>query len=355
MIPNHGGNIREAVEKYNILPENIIDFSANINPLGLSSRVKEAIIKNFDQILHYPDPECKTLRQEFSNCYGINYENTIAGNGCVELIYLITSVLKPRTALILVPTFSEYATALQSINTNITFWELEEEQEFKVPIAEIIKQLNKWEVIFLCNPNNPTGGLIPKTELIALLKEAEKQGVTVILDEAFIDVVDKESLIKQSCQSEYLFVVRSLTKFFGLAGLRLGFGIGHQKIINRLKSSKIPWSVNAFAQIAGIEVLKDIHFRKHSKKFILEEKNFLYKELLKIKGLKPYYPSANFILIKLESFASSTELYDRLAKKGLLIRDCSNFHGLDNKFIRIAVRTREENEILLKTLWEENI
>lgn len=347
----HGGNLEKAVEKYGISSEEIIDFSANINPLGISPKIKEVLVKSIDQLSHYPDPECKEAKKEISRYFGIDYENIILGNGSTELIYLIVRTLKPKKALIPIPTFYEYERALNNNSISINFYELKEKQKFKISINEIISQLAETELVFLCNPNNPTGNFLPKKEMLTLVKEVQRRKIFLVLDEAFIDLYEEESFIREVKNYDHLIILRSLTKFFGLPGLRIGFAASSSKLIKKLEAQKIPWSVNCLAQVAVREILQDEGFISKSRSFLLEEKIFLYRELFNIKGLKVYKPSSNFIFIKLLGNISSEELMDQLAKKGILIRDCSNFRGLEKgKFIRVAVRTRKENIKLLKEI-----
>ena len=347
----HGGNLERAMEKYGISSEKIIDFSANINPLGFSSKTREAIIKNLDRLSHYPDPECKEAKKEISAYFKIDYENIILGNGSTELIYLIVQTLKPKKVLIPVPTFCEYERALNNNNVSINFYKLKEKQEFLVSLDEIIPQLAGIDLVFLCNPNNPIGTFLPKKEMLTLVKEVQKRKIFLVLDEAFIDLYEEDSLIKEVKNYDHLIVLRSLTKFYGLPGLRIGFGASSPKLIKKLEAQKIPWSVNCLAQTAVREILQDEKFISKSKSFLLEEKEYFYQELSNIGGWKVYKPSTNFIFIKLLGNISSEGLMEQLAKKGILIRDCSNFRGLEEgKFIRVAVRTRKENIKLLKEL-----
>jgi threonine-phosphate decarboxylase len=207
------------------------------------------------------------------------------------------------------------------------------------------------DLVFLGNPNNPTGTFLPRQELLILVKEIQRRKIFLVIDEAFIDLQEEESFIREIKNYDHLIILRSLTKFYGLPGLRLGFTVADSKFIKKLEKQKIPWSVNYLAQIAVREVLRDEKFISKSKSFLFEEKEFFYQELSNIKGLKVYKPSANFIFIKLLGNISSEMLQDQLGQKGILVRDCSNFRGLEKgKFIRVAVRTLEENIKLLKEL-----
>jgi len=347
----HGGNLERAMEKYGISSEKIIDFSANINPLGFSSKTREAIIKNLDRLSHYPDPECKEAKKEISHYFKIDYENIVLGNGSTELIYLIVQTLKPKKALVTIPTFCEYERASNNNNVSINFYKLKEKQEFLLSMDEIILQLEGIDLVFLCNPNNPTGTFLSRQELLILVKEIQRRKIFLVIDEAFIDLQEEESFIKEVKNYNHLIIVRSLTKFYGLPGLRLGFTVANSKIIEKLEKQKIPWSVNCLAQLVIKDLFQDEAFIYKSKQYILQEKQFLYNELSNIKGLKVYKPSVNFIFLKLLGNISSEMLQDRLGQKGILVRDCSNFRGLEKgKFIRIAVRKHKENIILIKEL-----
>lgn len=347
----HGGNLERAMERYDISLDEIIDFSANINPLGISPKIKEVLVKSIDQLSRYPDPECKEAKKEISRYFKIDYENIILGNGSTELIYLIVQTLKAKKVLIPIPTFCEYERALNNNNVSINFYKLKEKQEFAISINEIISQLAGIDLTFLCNPNNPTGTFFNKKEILILVREIQKRKIFLVLDEAFIDLYEEDSFIKEVKNYDHLIVLRSLTKFYGLPGLRIGFGAGSSKLIKELEIQKIPWSVNCLAQIAVREMLRDEKFISKSRSFLLKEKEFFYQELSNIEGLKVYKPSSNFIFIKLLGNISSEGLIDQLAKKGILIRDCSNFRGLEKeKFIRVAVRTRKENLKLLEQL-----
>jgi len=348
----HGGNLREFIEKYSLSSDEIIDFSANTNPLGVPPSVKKVIINNLNCISHYPDPECKELKKEISRYLRINYDNIIIGNGSIELIYLLVRILLPKKALLLIPAFSEYQRALINENCEIKFLKLEEKENFKPDIKLIEKTIEKVNLFFLANPNNPTGVIIPREELLPLVDKASKKHTTIILDEAFIEFKERESLVKEATSSDHLFILRSFTKFFGLAGLRIGYGIGSKERIERLNRVKEPWTVNVLAQMAAKEVIQDTEYINKTHQWINKERNFLFKHLLKIKGLKPYSSEANFILIKIEKKLSSTKLQEELAKKGIIIRDCANFRGLNHKFIRVAIRTRYENMKLIKALKE---
>lgn len=338
----HGGNIYEAERKYK---REIIDFSANINPLGLTSIVKRAILNNFDRVLHYPDPEALDITRKISKYWGIGQDNILIGNGSVELIYLITFTYRPKIALIPTPTFSEYERAVRSTGCKIQFSKLKEENEFKANFPNS----SKADILFLCNPNNPTGNLILKNKEIENLPKK-----LLVVDEAFMDFLPDEenhTLIWKAQKDKKIIVLRTFTKFFALPGLRIGYLVAHKEIIKKLRLYQVPWSVNSFAQLAGELVLDDKEYKRHTLNLINKERKYLFNQILKIMGLRPYPSVANFLLIKIEkSNLISNSLVKELLKKGIFVRNCSNFRNLNNKFIRIAVRTHRENLKLIGAL-----
>ena len=350
----HGGNVEEIARQYGLREEKIIDFSANINPLGPPSKVIKTLKKNLDKIARYPDPETIKLREELSKYLKINPENIIAGNGAVELIYLICRTLRPRKALIVVPAFSEYESALGSVGCRIKFFPLKSKDNHRLNVNELLRNLKKIDLLFLCNPNNPTGQLINKADMLKIVSVARKREVFVVVDEAFMDFdesVEAETLIQEAIKRNNLFVIRSLTKFFALPGIRIGYGIGNKRLLEKLKIDKEYWSVNALAQIAGIAALKDKEYIKKTKRLIAKEREFLYHRLSKINGLKPYPTFTNFILCRLtNNKMNSKKLQTKLIEKNILIRDCSSFRSLNNRYIRMAIKTHKENLHLINSL-----
>lgn len=341
----HGGNIW-------LYRKKVIDFSANINPLGLSPRAKRTIQKNISALVHYPDPQAMDLKNTIAAFHSINQNNILVGNGSIEFIHLIPRALKVKNVLIAGPTFSEYEFAASSNSAKSLFVLAQEKDDFKIDILKVKKFIPKVDLIFLCNPNNPTAFLMAKSEILGLFDLCKRYNTALVIDEAFMDFVpnaQEVTLVKDAIKYDRLLVIRSLTKFFALAGLRLGYLIGQRSIIERIAKFQYPWNVNSLGQIAAREVLKDRDYIKLTEAFILRERNYLFEGLKKIKGLKVYNPSANFIFCKLESckLKDSLRLNKELLKSGIIIRCCDNFRGLNNRFFRVAVRTRSENKKLI--------
>jgi len=345
----HGGNAKEISRANKIDYDKILDFSANINPLGMPSSVKKAIIEGVDEAQKYPDItyfELKCAIGEFEN---IHKENLILGNGAAEVLFNVVRGINPKNTLILAPTFSEYEEATKAINGNITYYKLKEEHNFYIQ-EDILDYINSdLDLIFICNPNNPTGVITSKDLLVKILIKAKKNNVMVVIDESFLDFIEGDlSMISYISEYENLVIIKSLTKFFALPGIRIGYGIcGNIYLIEKIEKISPAWNINIFAEIATKTGIKDEKYIKESINFIKAEKEYLYNELKEINELKVYKPSVNFILLKT---SIKINFKEELLKSNILIRSCSNYEGLDNSYYRIAVRTHEENSKLVKNI-----
>ena len=361
MQETHGGNIYILSEKLRLNEKDIIDFSASINPIGVPESVNSVIKDNIKYLHNYPDPDAKRLRLQIAKQHKINPESIICGNGSTEMIYLVARALRPERVLIPAPTFSEYERACKmSYELRVMRYELKREKDFdlnieefidamsgkQVPITRHSSRITAFDMAFLCNPNNPTGRVLKKADVIKIADASKKLKCYLVVDEAFIDFVPEESVIKEVGKNPYLIVLRSLTKFYALSGLRIGYGVFPLNITETIKKHKEPWTVNTLAQTAGIAAFKDIEFKKKTFRVIKQEKDFLEKEFKRLEI--SYIPSeANYYLLRLNN---AKEIISALRNKGILVRDCSNFKGLDGKYIRIAVKSRKDNMRLLKEL-----
>ncbi len=356
---DHGGNIYMASLKTGIPKRRIVDFSASINPLGMPASAEQAIRRQFSLISHYPEPFAEGLSDEISHMLGVSPGSIICGNGSTELIYLIPRALKPKHALITAPTFSEYEKACKIRDgLRVMRYELKREKDFDLNIEEFIdamsgKQLpitrhasriTAFDMAFICNPNNPTGRLIGKKDLLRIADAAKRLRCYLVVDEAFIDFCPSESVAHEVAGNPYLIVLRSLTKFYALAGLRLGYGIFPHAVADKIKRQKEPWTVNSLAQAAGSAAIRDAAYQLRSLKTMCAEKKFMEKEFEKI-GVCYLPSSANYYLLEMEN---AQQVINTLAEKGILARDCSNFRGLDGKYIRVAVRSRRDNSRLIR-------
>ncbi len=342
----HGGNIYRYAEKFNISESWIIDFSASINPLGLPLSVIHEIQGIKSSMYHYPDPEAKKLRDALSAYHGIDSESIICGNGSTELIYLCARALKPKTVIISAPTFSEYERACIATGAQIKHFFLNRKDSFDLDSDKFINNMNGYEMAFICNPNNPTGRLIKTDDLLQIADAARRFKCYLVIDEAFIDFLPGRSIIKEVQNNPYLIVLRSLTKFYALSALRLGFGVFHQSIVEKILQNKEPWTVSTIAQNAGIAALKDTDYKKETYRIVSEGKILMEQGL---KGLSiEFIPSEiNYYLI---SIINAQQIISCLHKSYILVRNCKNFRGLDKTYIRVAVKSPQDINRLFKEL-----
>lgn len=351
----HGGEVLDAAGKSGYKKEEILDFSSSVNPLGPSKKALEAAKNNFKEIPSYPDSNCNQLRQAIADHFdGLNKNNVIVGNGSTELMYLFaeTFMRKGETALISAPTFGEYESAIRKTGETPKFVKLG--KNFNIDAASFESGLKGAKIVFLCNPNNPTSMLIPTQTLTEIIEKALDQDTLVFLDEDFLEFVEEEktlSMITKIKSYPNLFILRSFTKIFGLTGLRVGYGISSEEIVDVLLRAKIPWNVNCLAQPAAVAALTDEEHLRVTCELIKKEKAQMQTQLDEIESFKVYPPDANFFFIDIrKSGLTATELKNKLLHKGILIRDCTSFRGLDPYYIRVAVKTHVENVRLIETL-----
>jgi len=374
----HGGNIYRLAGELKMQERKIIDFSSSVNPLGVSRKVKAEMRKHLKYLHNYPDPEAGRLRKRLAQSHGIDTETILCGNGSTGLIYLITRVLRPQNILLPAPTFSEYEKACTtSCKSQVTIYELKEENNFDIDPDDFIKAMegklpnppsppftkggpggindsslvthhssSSFDMAFLCNPNNPTGRLVKKEDVGKIAEAARDLQCILIVDEAFIDFCPDESVIKDVEKNPHLIVLRSLTNFYALSGLRIGYGVFPRHLMVGLKECGEPWTVNSLAQRAAVVALKDKVFRRETLGLIKGEKRFLEKGFRKI-GTKFFSSDANFYLLKVDG---ANEICRQLKKKGILVRDCANFKGLGDTYLRVAVKSHRENTILMREL-----
>ena len=325
----------------------IIDFSSNVNPLGYPPSIKNNLKKDLSLISVYPDPDSNDLRTHLQKYTGVPTNQIIVGNGATEIIYnFCRAFLKRRNALIPIPTFSEYESAARLHGSSVRFLKT---MNINKSMPKLQEKISKNDCLFICNPNNPTGVLTKRTNLLKILESTYDKYVIVFLDECFIELVPRnESLVSYLKEFDNLFILRSLTKSFGLAGLRIGYGLGSRRMIEVLQKLKIPWNVNGVAQKMGIKALSDTSHLRRTRKIIAREGKFLKDSISKMSGFTCHDSDANFILIRTKM--NSKQLQKKLLKKNILVRDCSTFRGLNNNFIRVAIRTHKENLKLVETL-----
>jgi threonine-phosphate decarboxylase len=349
----HGAEVYGAAQESGFNPQQILDFSSSVNPLGPSNKALDAIRNAFNSIAAYPDSNSNILRQTIAKQYpNVTKDNIVVGNGSTELMYLfVESFLKKgEKALMSAPTFGEYESAVRKIGEAPKFVKLG--SSFQIEIEAFKRNMAGCKMVFLCNPNNPTSKLLPQTVLDDILETAISQDILVFLDEDFLEFVDAEkSLTQINNIAKYpnLLVLRSFTKIFGLTGLRVGYGITSKDIANVLLCAKIPWNVNCLGQAAAVAAIEDQRHLQLTKELIKEEKAWLQQELNAINVFSFEPPDANFFFINIQKAnLTANNLKHRMLKQGILIRDCSSFVGLNEFFIRVAVKTHDENLRLIE-------
>ncbi len=355
MKRDHGGNVNEMSRIYGIDEDAIIDFSANINPLGYPTGLRESVAKEFDSILNYPDIDSFELVSGLSEYHGIGQDSIIVGNGSTEFIYWMPVVFKTEKALIVTPAFSEYEKGLRVVGTDVSYFETESKSNFSVDIDRLCERLKEgFDIMYFCNPANPTGVLTPKDKLRKVLSCADEIGALAVIDEAFIDFVENESLKEEIFRFSNLIVLRSMTKFFGIPGLRVGYVMASAPVVKKIKEDKPPWTVNSLVQKAIVKALVDADYIRDTIQYVTDEREFLMDALNEIPGLKAYGSAANFLLVFMDSriTLNSTELRDHLAPEGILIRDCSTFQDMGDRYFRVAVKRHDQNLILIEKLKE---
>ena len=350
---DHGGNVSELSRISGIDEDKIIDFSANINPLGYPPGLRDAAIEKFDSILNYPDCGSFELVSGLSEYHGIGPDSILVGNGSTEFIYLIPSIWRPPKALIVTPAFSEYEKGLGMVGTRVSYFQADKKNKFVIDISLLCKRLEEgFDIVYLCNPANPTGVLTPKDDLCRVIACANETGALAIIDEAFIDFVEENSVKKEIFRFPNLIVLRSMTKFFGIPGLRVGYIMASPSCIKQIMENKPPWTVNSLAQRAAVSALTDRNYIRKTREYISAVREVFKNSLNEIPGLHAFESAANFLLVFMDSQVglNSTELRDRLALEGILIRDCSNFQGLGARYFRVAVKQHEKNMTFIEKL-----
>lgn len=345
----HGANVDNMAKKFGKNENDIIDFSSNVNP-HIISDLGKYVLEGLEKSRSYPDINYTNLRNNISDYIKVDSELIIPGNGATEIIYLLMKSIKRRLA-ILNPTFSEYGRGAKLNNLEIIYFHLKEENNFSIDLDEIQKNMDKFDSLFICNPNNPNGKVKDLNELLDLMIENDK---LLIVDETFMEFVGEEekySLINKIEQTPNLFILKAVTKFFGMPGLRLGYGVtSNKQIINNIYEYKEPWTINSFAENLSNYLFKDKEYINGSKDYYINERKFMLEELRKISRLKVYDTDTNFVLIKLDDDEANSLKLELFEKYNILIRDASNFIGLDKSYIRVAIKSHNDNKVLIESL-----
>jgi threonine-phosphate decarboxylase len=346
----HGGDVYSAIRQWQVPLEALYDFSANINPLVTVPWLKHKLDAYWEQILHYPDPNYLDLLKTLSVYHGVNLDTLALGNGATSLIHGLVKVLDPKRALLIAPTFSEYEKALLHVDCTIDYVEGTVRSGLYT-LEDVKAKGDGYDILFLCNPNNPTGQLIKQHELVEFIKSVAVNQY-VVIDEAFIDFTpegEANSLIPFCAQFENVIVLRSATKFYGIPGLRLGYLISSNvRVIKALVAVTPIWQINVFAAAVVMEGLKDLSFQLETRLLIAKNRKWLYDELTQL-GFCVYESEVNYMLIYMDPTKwPVVKVKAYLARYHVLIRDCSNYRGLPQGMYRIAVKGQDANAHLVK-------
>jgi threonine-phosphate decarboxylase len=348
--PVHGGDVYQLARILGIALDEILDFSANINPLGFPPGLDRAVREAMGQIVHYPDRRGLELRQALAAYHDLSSEQILVGNGSTELLFLAARALRPQRGLIVSPAFSEYEQALNVARVPAAFYPTLEAHHFTL---KEVPEPQAGDLVFLAHPASPSGALLDPELFLAVAARLEAAGAYLLVDEAFVDFVEEASFKMHLSRFPRLIILRSFTKFFGIPGMRLGYLLAAPELCARLGAGQEPWSVNTMAQVMGRACLADLEYMRETRTLIQKEREFLYNRLAALPGLQPFPSAVNYFLVKLTfPGARAAHLQRQMLAHRIVIRDASNFRGLDERFFRIAVRRREENVRLLQALEE---
>ena len=354
----HGSDLEKIESIYGIKKEDIISFSANVNPLGVSPLLRSTLSAQIDAITSYPDREYTSLRKCIAEYCHTDYENIIVGNGSTELISLFIQIEHPKKALVIGPTYSEYEREISLGGGTTLYYPLKEEDDFELNVEDFLSHLNEsLDLLVICNPNNPTSSCITRKNMRRILDACKQYDIYVMVDETYVEFADNMEEIDSIPLTNYynnIVILRGTSKFFAAPGLRLGYAItGNRDLIKAINTRKNPWTINSLAVVAGETMFKDTAYIEQTRQLIASERNRCYQALQASPDYKVYKPSGNFMLAKITNDEWTSEyLFDKAIRQGMMIRDCSTFPFLDNKYIRFCFMKPEDNTRLLKCLLE---
>lgn len=349
----HGGDLRTAADEFGLRQTDFLDFSANINPLGPPAAVREVLQAGLRGIVHYPDPDHRGLRKALSGKLHIHPDSILIGNGAAECMSLAILGLQPGKVGVVHPGFLEYEQLALQFGAQVQSCMGKPQLGMQPDLEELRQLFRETDMLFIGHPNNPTGLAYRLEELRMLGRWAEKSDTYLVVDEAFLDFLPEaaqHSLLPELEDYPNVIVIRSMTKFYAIPGLRLGYAAAHPSLIGRMKRKQVTWSVNGLALEAGEACLHETEYERQTRSLIEAERRFLSESISVRFGWQVWPGRANFLLVRLPAALQAADLQYRLGRKGILIRDCSMYPGLTPHDFRIAVRTREENERLLQAM-----
>lgn len=344
----HGSDVEKIQEVYGIKKESIINFAGNVNPLGVSPILKNTLANNIDIITSYPERNYNNLRNAIGKYTNTTINNVLVGNGSTELISLLIKIILPKKALILGPTYSEYEreVSLSGGQANIIMT--------SNPVTHLSSEI---DMLIICNPNNPTSSAINVDEMTKIVTACKELGIFVMIDETYVEFapnINEISAIPLINKFDNLIVLRGISKFFASPGLRLGYALGSESLINKINQQKNPWTINSLAALAGEVMFFDELYIKDTRELINTERERIWNILKDCKNIKVNYPIANFILVEiLDDNITAKDIFEAAIKEGLMIRDCSSFEGLSNKYFRFCFMKPEDNDKLLQIIFDK--
>lgn len=343
----HGGDLWSAEERLGVRSADLLDFSANINPLGPPESVWQAIHDNLSTITAYPDSQARELKKALATRYQQPTSTLAVGNGAAEILYGIMRTLQPQTVGLIYPCFSEYAEAAAVVGANLQGVYAREEADFLTTREELLAACAHVDLFVAGYPNNPNGRLLPIEWLCEMAERLQERDRYLLVDEAFLDFLpEAPTLLTRLSEFPNVILLRSMTKFYSIPGLRLGFAFASPGLTARIERELPPWGVNSLAQAAGIAGVQDVDFEERTVEWLVAERPFLEKSLQALPGVKAYGGEVNFILFRCDT----PSLQEKTGRLGVLIRSCAAYPGLGEGFYRVAVRSREENLRLLACL-----
>ena len=346
----HGSDLEKIEKVYGIRKEDIISFSANVNPLGVSFRLRDTLTNHIDAITTYPDREYTSLRRCIGEYVQTDYENIVVGNGSTELISLFIQSTHPKKALIVGPTYSEYEREVSIGGGRSHYFSLTEASEFRLDTDALTEELSHdVDLLILCNPNNPTSSVIKRGQMRDILDYCKRKSITVIVDETYVEFAEEPDEVTAVPLTEFynnIVILRGISKFFAAPGLRLGYAIcGNRDLLKEINQKKNPWTINSLAAIAGEIMFTDSKYIQETRKLISTERTRICARLSENPNCRSYQPHANFVLVKiLNDKVTSEDVFDHLIRNNLMIRDCSTFPFLNNKYIRFCFMMPEQTD-----------
>ncbi|WP_249435986.1 threonine-phosphate decarboxylase CobD [Paenibacillus sp. Marseille-Q4541] len=352
-IYGHGGDVETAAARYGLHAADFLDYSANINPLGPPAEVKEALMQGWKEIIRYPDPGHRGLKRRLSDKLQLGEEHILVGNGAAECMALLLQALRPETVGTIEPGFSEYRTLAIQFGAKVDSVYGRKDKHYRAEISDIVGLMERVQVLFIGQPNNPNGVQYSLSDLEVIAKKAEQTKTKLVVDEAFIDFIperSRQSLAPSLGKYPEVIIIRSMTKFYAIPGLRLGFAIASPEIIRAMTKKQVTWSVNGLALLAGEACLQaQPSYEQDTLSLIAMERTRLMDGLSEY-GFTVCPGEANYLLVESLAPWTAGTLQEAMGRKGILIRSCAMYPGLNQHAFRIAIKSTEHNLHLLETL-----